>query len=156
RGNISRGQLSDLNSVKDTGVNQLQRATQVLLYLNTSNTLFRDQRVRQALSLGVDREAITSEQFAGTATPSSSPAAPGTWAYADQYDVQESGLARARQLFQEAGWVQSPTTGVLTREGQEFRFTIRVDNDPVRFAVANAISTQLATLGVRASVSSTT
>lgn len=156
RGNISRGQLSDLNSVKDTEVTQFRRATQVLLYLNSSNTLFRDQRVRQALSLGIDREAIANEQFVGAATASSSPVTPGTWAYAEEYDIRDSDLSQARVLLGEAGWVQSPTTGVLTREGQEFRFTIRVDNDPVRFAVANAISTQLATLGVRASVSSTT
>ena len=82
--------------------------------------------------------------------------APGTWSYAEEYDFPESDVSRARVLFSEAGWEQSPTTGVLTRGGQEFRFTIRVDNDPTRFAVANAISTQLAALGVRASVSSTT
>jgi len=156
RGNLSRGQLSDLNSVKDTAVLQFEKASQLLLYLNTSNTLFRDQRVRQAISLGIDRGAIAAEDFVGAATPSSSPIAPGTWAYAPEYDNTELNLSRARVLLAEAGWSPAQGTGILTREGQEFRFTIRVDNDPVRFAIANRVSEQLAALGIRASVSSTT
>ena len=156
RGSLSPGQLSDLNSVKDTAVVDLQRASELLLYLNTSNTLFRDQRVRQAISLGIDREAIVAEDYVGVATASTSPVAPGTWAYSAEYDLPEQNISQARVLLAEAGWAPASGTGILTREGQEFRFTIRVDNDPVRFAIANRISSQLTTLGIRASVSSTT
>ncbi len=152
----AQGQLSDLNSVKDTVTSQLQRSSQLLLYLNTGNTLFRDQRVRQAISFGIGREAIVQKNFVGAATPSSSPIAPGTWAYTEEYDAVSQDISRARVLLAEAGWVQSPSTGILTKEGQEFRFTIRVDNDPVRFAIANELSAQLNTLGIRAAVSSTT
>ncbi len=156
RGSVSQGQLTDLAKVKDTRVDQLERSTQVLLYLNTTNTLFRDQRVRQAISLGVNRKAIVDKQFLGAATASSSPIAPSTWAYVGEYDALEQDVSRARELLQAAGWEPSVTTGILTRGGQEFRFTIRVDNDPVRFAVANEIASQLSTLGIRASVASTT
>jgi peptide/nickel transport system substrate-binding protein len=152
----TQGQLTDLNGVKDTVTAELQRSSQLLLYLNTGNTLFRDQRVRQAISLGINRPGIVDKNFFGAATASSSPIAPGTWAYSGEYDTTAQDLSRARTLLAEAGWVQSPSTGILTREGQEFRFTIRVDNDPVRFAVANEISAQLTTLGIRASISSTT
>ncbi|MGE0600442.1 MAG: ABC transporter substrate-binding protein [Dehalococcoidia bacterium] len=152
----TQGQLSDLNSVKDTTTLQLQRSTQVLLYLNTSNTLFRDQRVRQAISFGVDRAEIVEKEFVGAATASSSPIAPQTWAYSPEYDATDQNLSQARVLLADAGWVPSPSTGILAKDGQEFRFTIRVDNDPIRFAIANDISEQLNTLGIRASVSSTT
>ena len=152
----TKGQISDLNGVKDTTTLQLQRSTQVLLYLNTSNTLFRDQRVRQAISLGVDRAQIVEKEFVGAATASASPIAPQTWAYSPEYDLTDQNLSQARILLADAGWVPSPSTGILAKDGQEFRFTIRVDNDPVRFAIANDISAQLNTLGIRASVSSTT
>ena len=39
---------------------------------------------------------------------------------------------------------------------QEFRFTIRTDNDPTRVAVANEIARELEPLGIRATVASTT
>ncbi len=152
----TQGEISDLNAVKDTTTLQMQRSTQLLLYLNTSNTLFRDQRVRQAISFGVDRAEIVEKEFVGAATASSSPIAPQTWAYSEEYDATGQDLSRARILLADAGWVPSPSTGILAKDGQEFRFTIRVDNDPVRFAIANDISAQLNTLGIRASVSSTT
>jgi peptide/nickel transport system substrate-binding protein len=156
RGSVSQGQLTDLQKVKDTKVDQFERSTQVLMYLNTTNTLFRDQRVRQAISLGLNRGEIVDKEFLGAATASVSPIAPQTWAYAKEYDTTDQNVSRARQLLQDAGWQASATNGILTREGQEFRFTIRVDNDPVRFAIASDIATQLSTLGIRASVASTT
>ena len=156
RGSASQGQLTDLNGVKDTNVTQFQRSSQLILYLNTSNSLFRDQRVRQAISFGLNREAIVQEQLTGAATASVSPVAPGTWSYASEYDTADQSLSEARLLLQDAGWSPASSSGVLAREGQEFRFTIRVDNDPTRLAIATAISNQLATLGIRASVSSTT
>lgn len=156
RGSVAQGQLTDLQKVKDTRVDQLHRSTQVLLYLNTTNTLFRDQRVRQAISLGVNRKAIVEKEFVGAATASSSPIAPHTWAYVDEYDNVGQDVEQAKALLKQAGWEPSVTTGILTRGGQEFRFTIRVDNDPVRFAVANDLATQLSQLGIRASVASTT
>jgi len=156
RENIAQGELTDLRKVKDTRVDQFERDTQVLLYLNTTNTLFRDQRVRQAISLGLNRQAIVEKEFLGAATASSSPIVPGTWAYTAEYDLITQDIAGAQALLAQAGWTPSVTTGILTRAGQEFRFTIRVDNDPVRFAIANDIATQLAQLGIRASVASTT
>ncbi|MEO8538545.1 MAG: peptide ABC transporter substrate-binding protein [bacterium] len=156
RGEVTQGQLNDLAQIKDTKVDQLERSAQVLMYLNTTNTLFRDQRVRQAISLGINRKAIVEKEFLGAATASVSPVAPNTWAYVAEYDKADQDLSQARTLLQEAGWVASPTTGILTKAGQEFRFTIRVDNDPVRFAIANEIAGQLTTLGIRASVASTT
>lgn len=151
-----QGQISDINSVKDTTTLQLQRSTQVLMYLNTGNTLFRDQRVREAISFGVNRAEIVEKEFVGAATASSSPIAPNTWAYAKEFDTTDRDLSQARSLLAAAGWEPSLSTGILAKDGQEFRFTIRVDNDPVRFAIANDISSQLSTLGIRASVSSTT
>jgi peptide/nickel transport system substrate-binding protein len=156
RNALSSGELSDLHKVKNTNVLDLQRSTQTLLYLNTTSVLFRDQRVRQAISLGIDRAGIVQKDMANQATASSSPIAPGTWAYTKEYDSIPADLTSARQLLTQAGWVQSPGTGILTKDGQEFRFTIRVDNDPVRFAIANDIAGQLSTLGIRASVASTT
>lgn len=156
RGSLSEGQLSDVQKVKDTAVAQFRQANQIVLYLNTQTTFFRDERVRRAISLTIDRDAIVQKELLGAGTASASPVTPGTWAYVEEYDGTVPNLSEARQLLEQAGWLPSPGTGILAREGREFRFTIRVDNDPVRFAIANDIARQLDTLGIRATVASTT
>jgi len=152
----SPGELADLSSAKDIKVEQIRGSAHVLLYLNTSNAMFVEEEVRRAISLGIDRQAIANLAYAGTATPSSSPIAPGSWSYVEEYDQVELNRSEARTLLQDAGWQPAPSTGILTREGQEFRFTIRVDNDPARLAAAGEIASQLEGLGIRVSVASTT
>ena len=73
------------------------------------------------------------------------------------FAMRQEGLEfrEALELLAEAGWHRSPTTGVLIREGSEFRLTIRTDNDPTRVALAGEIARQLEPLGIRATVAST-
>ncbi|GBD23584.1 Oligopeptide-binding protein AppA [bacterium HR29] len=134
-----------------------QRAAYLVLYLNNAQAnTFADVRVRQAISLALDREAIVAEALGGAGTPSASPIAPGSWAYVSELDRRERDLERARRLLEEAGWRPHPTMGTLVKEGAEFRVTIRTDNDPTRIAVADAVARQLDELGIRATVASTT
>lgn len=156
RDNLSAAQMGDLQRVKGTKVEQFQRSTQVLLYLNNDQALFQDERVRSALSIALDRKAIVTKAFEGGAVASSSPIAPGSWAYDKGHDTVAPDPTAALRMLDEAGWKPHPTTGILTKDGAEFRFTIRTDNDPVRVEVANEVARELAPLGIRATVASTT
>jgi len=159
---LVREPLTDAQAVavqELSGVNvyQLPRAAYVVLYLNNAQAAtFQDPRVRQAVSLALDRERIVEEVFHGAARPSSSPIPPGSWAYVPEYDRTEPDIARAQELLAAAGWRPHPTTGTLVREGEEFRITIRTDNDPFRVAVAEEVARQLDAIGIRATVASTT
>lgn len=156
RDSVSEETMTALSDVKGASVEQLQRASQVLLYLNTDNVFFQDERVRRAVSLAIDRDGMVERAFAGAATASASPVAPGTWAYAREFDLTGPNIEEARNLLREAGWIAHPTTGILTKDGEEFRFTIRTDNDPVRVALAGEVARQLEPAGIRATVASTT
>lgn len=156
RERLAADQLSAIETVKNARIEHLQRSSLVLLYLNTSNVMFQDPLVRRAFSLAIDRDELVGRVFPGGATGSSSPVAPGTWAYADVYDTLEPDPAEARRLLEEAGWTPNAASGILSRQGSEFRFTIRVDNDPARVAIAGELARQLEQIGVRATVASTT
>lgn len=157
RDTLTEAQITDLRKVKGVKIDQPQRADSIILYLNNDQAAyFQDERVRQAISLIVDRKAIVDKVFFGIATPSSSEVAPGSWAYDKQYDVTATNFDQARKLLTEAGWVPHPTTGILLKDGGEFRFTIRTDNDPTRVAIAGEIARQLEPFGIRATVASTT
>jgi peptide/nickel transport system substrate-binding protein len=146
--------VADIGGVE---IVQPQRAAYLLLYLNNDRVdIFQDDRVRRAISLGIDRQVIVDTVFSGSATASSSPVAPASWAYDPQYDQVELRREEAAALLDEAGWIPHPTTGIRIRQGAEFRITIRTDNNPVRVAVAGEIAHQLEALGIRATVASTT
>jgi len=156
RDQVSADQLSALEQVKNSKALALQRSTMTILYLNTSTALFADERVRQAISQGIDRDEVVRRVFPAGATGSASPVVPGTWAYQEASDAIAPDIAGAKRLLGEAGWVANPSSGILARQGGEFRFTIRVDNDATRVAIAGEIARQLEQLGIRATVASTT
>lgn len=157
REGISDSQIAELKSIKGVNLEYPQRGAYIVLYLNNDQAAyFQDERVRRAISMALDREQLVSRVYEGAAAPSSSAVAPRTWAYADQYDLIRPRIEDAKRLLDEAGWKPHATTGILVREGAEFRITIRTDNDTLRVAVANEIARQLQQLGIRATVASTT
>lgn len=153
----SEAQLTELSKLRGKKVEQLQRAAYLVLYLNNDHAaFFQDDRVRRAIALAVDRRALATRVFHGAATASGSAVPPGTWAYAKEYDRVVPDLDEAKKLLEQAGWSVSATTGILTKEGQEFRITIRTDNDEVRVAVAGEVARAVEQLGMKATVASTT
>ena len=91
---------------------------------NQKNPLFQDKKVRQALTLLVDRERILKELYHGLADIAVSPFMPGSaFAPADlkpwPYDPQ-----KAKKLLAEAGWRDSDGDGILDKGGKKFVFTM--------------------------------
>ena len=71
-----------------------------------------DKRVRQALSMAIDRQGLITALYKGAATPARSVAVPGTWGYAEDVfsqawdelpDVSTPDLDAAKTLIEEAG-----------------------------------------------------
>lgn len=150
-------QISELRKARGVKVDDLTRSVYNVLYLNNAQAaLFQDPAVRRALNLAVDRESLATRVFGGAAAPSSSPVTPGTWAYVKAHDLTQANLTEAKKLLEGAGWKAHPTTGILVKDGGEFRFTIRTDNDPARVRLATEVAQQLEPLGIRATVASTT
>ncbi len=153
---LSQPQLDALSEIDGFVHEDLQRAVSLVLYLNNGQVAyFRDPRVRAAVSLALDRETLVQNALLGLATPSSSAITPGTWAYDASLDSPPSDPEAAIALLADVGWHRSPTTGVLIRQGSEFRLTIRTDNDPRHLALAREIARQLEPIGIRATVAST-
>ncbi len=147
-----------LASLTDDGRIQalaLQGSSAVVLYLNNDNYLLETPDVRRAIALAIDRGTLPWGPATPGATISASPVAPGSWAYVEEFDAAAWIPATATQLLEDQGWVTSGTSGVLTREGSEFRMTIRTDDDPQNMALAAAVAAQLDEVGIRSTVAST-
>jgi peptide/nickel transport system substrate-binding protein len=119
---------------------------------NTRLPQFRDPRVRRALTLALDREAIVEGVLYGVPEPGRSVVPPSHWAYAgdDPQVALGHDLEEARRLLAEAGWRDRDGDGVLEdEEGNRMRFTMitRQGNDSWR-EITEIAQARFASLGV--------
>ena len=125
------------------GVNVIQHSSLRTIYIgmHTKREPFDDVRVRQALNYAVDNRAIVEQIMDGAGRPSDAPIAPDIFGYAEQ-EAYEYDPDRARELLAEAGY----------EDGFEVTFHHPVGRYPMDETVAQAVQSQLADVGVDASL----
>jgi len=116
---------------------------------NEAQPRFADKRVRQALTLLIDRQAIIHTFLKDLAVPATGPFSPLTpqndpaikpW----PYDVDQ-----AKVLLAQAGWKPGPD-GVLARDGQRFEFDLTMGTgNPLGDRIANYVKEQFERAGIR-------
>ncbi len=105
------------------------RLTPTMMYehidLNTENEILSDKRVRQALSLATDREAISEVVYEGLVAPAPLDEYPSSKYYNRRaaenvrYDP-----VKARRLLRDAGWVVKNGDGILEKDGKKLTLNI--------------------------------
>jgi peptide/nickel transport system substrate-binding protein len=143
----------------------LSGLSMVLLNLNDPEAIFfQDERVRQALLYGLDRQGLVDTVLDGRGLVLNSPIMPQSWAYDATLEPYSYDPARAVALLEEAGWslpdatelalVESSSDEVQPRNkrGESLEFTLLASDVPDRVALAYAIARQWGELGVRVEV----
>lgn len=124
--------------------------TTTLLYIgcNLSSGPCRDQKVRQAVALGVDREELVEKQLAGHAVASALPVHPNLPGYDDALARQWGrDRERALSLLNEAGWT-GDQEGALVRRGEPLTLRLLVNQDNTfKTAAAENLAEALRGLG---------
>jgi len=128
-------------------------ASYVYLGYNLRNPLFRDKRVRQALTSAIDKQEIIQGVLLGMGQVAHGPYKPGTWAYKDRVKDFPYDPEKARALLADAGWKPRPSDGMLVKEGRPFRFTILTNqgNDQ-RLKTAQIIQQRLRAVGIEVKI----
>lgn len=91
-----------------------------------------DVRVRKALSLLIDREAIIANKFGGRARVARGWITPGHWAFANEVPEPRFDMAEAEALLDAAGFP--------VRDGERMRLVLRCGSDRFRQSLAQAIA----------------
>ncbi|MSQ15449.1 MAG: hypothetical protein EXR50_06255 [Dehalococcoidia bacterium] len=126
------------------------RTNYTALFFNSQSPLFQDARVRKAIVRAIDRNALVKIVLKGNGQLSDSPIVPNTWANSgsNQAQIIPADQNQAAALLTDAGWTLG-SNGVRNKDGVEFQFAISTNDNPVRSALATAISTQLQPLGIK-------
>ena len=149
----------------------LSGLSMILFNLNNQDKAFlQDQRVRQALLYGLDRQSLVDTALGGEGLVIHSPIMPQSWAYDRTLAPYPYDPERAVALLEEAGWMlptdpassgstalapeEPDTNGVEPRVKREepLAFTLLTTDVPDRLALAHGVAKQWSKLGVRVEV----
>jgi peptide/nickel transport system substrate-binding protein len=89
-------------------------------------TLFQDPKVRQALFVAIDKQAIKENIYVGLGEVARGTQPQASFAYDPDSitETYEYDPVRAKQLLAEAGWTDTNGDGIVDKDGQEFKFEL--------------------------------
>ncbi len=132
--------------------------TTAALVMNTSRSPFDQVKFRQAVASAVDVDDIVRSVLAGFGTPGSPGYVHPESPFYKKGLRHELNLTRANALLDEAGFGTRDQDGIRrSTDGKRLEFEILTANiDPIRVRAAEVVGSQLAKVGIKASVLSLT
>ena len=103
---------------------------------NVDKAPFNDVRVRQAINLAVDMEAVVNAVYAGVGSPAKGPLGPNVFGANMDLEGWDRDLDTARALLAEAGFADGFTTTLWTNDNLQ------------RVQIAEIVQNQLADVGI--------
>ncbi|HET6461395.1 MAG TPA: peptide-binding protein [Syntrophales bacterium] len=159
---IDRMNLTPLQYTRQTENNLFQKNFNKYRYLsfsytylgyNLKNPLFRDKRVRQAISYGINKDEIIQGILLGLGKTATGPYKPGTWVYNPNVKTYPYDPAKAKELLAAAGWQDTHGDGILRKDGQPFVFEIITNQgNEIRAKCAEIIQRRLSEIGIKVKI----
>jgi peptide/nickel transport system substrate-binding protein len=120
---------------------------------NNDHPLLSDSRVRQALSMAVDRDALQRQVLGGAAELIAGSLPAAHWAADPALEPPAYDPDGARRLLAEAGWSDTDGDGWFDRNGERLRLPVRTNGgNQLREDVATLVASYYRALGIDASV----
>lgn len=115
---------------------------------NLDNVLFQDVRVRKAIALAIDPQAIITNVLKGVASPAYADQSPLSWAYNPMQQPTGKNIDTARDLLAQAGW-KPGSDGIMTKENKKLAFSLTTPTgNRQREQTAQKIAEQLKEIGI--------
>lgn len=156
-GGIDEMGLTPVQYVRQTDTPQFKAAfnkyrypSNGYLYLgyNLRHPLFKDKRVRQAITAAINKDELIQGVLFGMGQKATGPMIPGRWAYNPHVKDIAYDPTHARKLLAEAGWTPGED-GILQKDGKQLRFTILTNQgNQQRLMTAQIIQQRLKQVGI--------
>jgi peptide/nickel transport system substrate-binding protein len=166
-GELAAGQIDyEMSGIQPKDVAKLQSIKNVTLYkpvdqgyyylgLKDNKKFFSDVRVRQALTYGIDRQALVNGVLKGYGQVANSPVTPAQWGYIGEkqgLNPYKYNVAKANQLLDAAGYKKKDKNGYRLVPGTNNPITLTLgypSKDPKRVIAAQAIASDLKKIGIK-------
>ena len=151
---VSAVSPNDVDIIRQTGLFTLydvfQPGTGPYLQFNNAMPPLDDVRVRQALSMAIDRDVVVKVATKGQAVPQYGPLSPATIGYWQGVDYvgYKYNLEKAKALMEEAGYTAN-ASGMLEKDGEPLQFTLKtIAGEETWLRIAEILQEQFRALGV--------
>lgn len=145
-------QASAARFVGDDSMNVAQgESTRAWSLIATERGGLTDPRIRQALSLVIDRQGLNDAAFSGLGRPWNEPVGPGAWGFQRQKfeaaneELELSPLQLTDENLQRA-------KSLVAEVGDTSEIVVATDGEPIRSALAEAVVTAAEKIGLTASI----
>lgn len=116
--------------------------------VTVGNNVTCDKAVREALSIGIDRQSIINNAFNGIGKPAVNFTDNLIWASTESYE--DGRREEAEKLLEDAGWADSDGDGIREKDGQDCIFDVYAPGgDEDRYQLAVALAEDAAELGIK-------
>lgn len=120
--------------------------------VNHKRDLFKDIKVRRALSLLIPREEILKYKLKNTAVLSNGMFSPAFGEMYDNVPIEKQDALEARKLLKQAGWILNKN-GLLEKNGKKFEIDWKVSNNKASIEVVEVLKNYFEKEGMIVNVS---
>lgn len=123
--------------------------------VRAGNNVTSDKAVRQALSIGIERQKIIENAFNGIGVPAVNFTGNLLWASTESYE--DGQVKEAEEILKDAGWIDSDGDGIREKDGLKCSFDVYAPaDDEERYNLAAALSESAGELGIDIQVKTAT
>ncbi|MBB5174050.1 glutathione ABC transporter substrate-binding protein [Texcoconibacillus texcoconensis] len=133
---VSPSDHSRISSGESTFVNEEDSLSLSYIGFNVEKEPFDDPKVRQAISMAVDKEVIVDGLLEGFGTQAVSPIGPNVFGFSDEVTQLEYDVEAAQELLAEAGYENGFETTIWTNDSRD------------RQDIAEIVQSQLSEIGI--------
>lgn len=137
---VQTSELNRLESNPDVKVFKRKASSINFLCFNCSKAPFDNVKVRQAINMAINKDAIFNVVYQGVGAVATAPMSSVVWAYNDKLVPHEYNVEKAKALLAEAGYPNG------------LEITISCDQNQERLDTAEMAQAQLAEIGVKVNI----
>ncbi len=138
--NLAPSDMARVDGTNGTNVYRENSVTLAYIGFNAQKEPFDNVKVRQAISMAINKDVILDGVMDGVGIPAKGPLAPGVFGYSENVDPLEFDVEKAKQLLAEAGYPDGFSTTIWTNDNRQ------------RMDTAEVVQAQLKEIGVEVEI----